>query len=112
MGTGVPVSARVVEIANAYSEKHGDVVEQAGMVENAIAQSESFAGKDGRVSAAVIEAIRNRRCGCMIAARGIWAGAEVSASGGVGFVDGEVLPAELRSPLPGRTKASVPTWVG
>ena len=35
-----------------------DVVEQALMVENAIVQSESFAGKDGRISAAVIKAIQ------------------------------------------------------
>jgi len=48
----------LLSIANAYKEKHGDVVEQAQMVENAIAQSESFAGKDGRISAAVIKAIQ------------------------------------------------------
>jgi uncharacterized protein YyaL (SSP411 family) len=48
----------LLSIANAYKEKHGDVVEQAAMVETAIAQSESFAGKDGRVSAALITAIQ------------------------------------------------------
>jgi uncharacterized protein YyaL (SSP411 family) len=48
----------LLSIANAYAEKHGDVIEQAKMVESAIAQSESFAGKDGRVSAAVIAAIQ------------------------------------------------------
>ena len=47
----------LLSIANAYAEKHGDVVEQAKMVESAIAQSESFAGRSGRVSAAVIAAI-------------------------------------------------------
>ena len=51
-GYGRPSFRRVLlSIANAYEEKHGDVVEQARMVENTIAQSESFAGKDGRVSA-------------------------------------------------------------
>ena len=58
-GYGRPSFRRVLlSIANAYKEKNGDVVEQAQMVENAIAQSESFAGKDGRVSAAVIKAIK------------------------------------------------------
>ena len=57
-GYGRPSFRRVLlSIANAYKEKNGDVVEQAQMVENAIAQSESFAGKDGLVSAAVIKAI-------------------------------------------------------
>jgi uncharacterized protein len=58
-GYGRPSFRRVLlSIANAYKEKNGDVVEQAKMVESTIAQSESFAGKDGRVSAAVIAAIR------------------------------------------------------
>jgi uncharacterized protein len=58
-GYGRPSFRRVLlSIANAYKEKRGDVVEQAGMVENAIAQSESFAGKDGRVSAKIIDAIQ------------------------------------------------------
>jgi hypothetical protein len=58
-GYGRPSFRRVLlSIANAYKEKKGDVVEQAQMVENAIAQSESFAGKDGRVTAAVIDAIQ------------------------------------------------------
>jgi uncharacterized protein YyaL (SSP411 family) len=57
-GYGRPSFRRVLlSIANAYKEKNGDVVEQAKMVESAIAQSESFAGKDGRVSASVIKAI-------------------------------------------------------
>src|SRR5512140_1225222 len=47
----------LLSIANAYKEKHGDVVEQAKMVESAIAQSESFAGRSGRVSPAMISAI-------------------------------------------------------
>jgi uncharacterized protein YyaL (SSP411 family) len=58
-GYGRPSFRRVLlSIANAYKEKHGDVVEQAGMVESAIAQSESFAGRDGRVSMAIIDAIQ------------------------------------------------------
>jgi len=58
-GYGRPSFRRVLlSIASAYAEKHGDVIEQAKMVESAIAQSESFAGKDGRVTAAVIAAIQ------------------------------------------------------
>src|ERR1700680_164732 len=57
-GYGRPSFRRVLlSIANAYAEKHGDVVEQAKMVESAIAQSETFAGRSGRVSATVIAAI-------------------------------------------------------
>src|SRR6267143_913488 len=57
-GYGRPSFRRVLlSIANAYKEKHGDVVEQAKMVESAIAQSESFAGRSGRVSVGVIDAI-------------------------------------------------------
>jgi len=55
---GRPSFRRVLlSIANAYKEKHGDVVEQAATVENAIAQSESFAGRGGRVSRNVIATI-------------------------------------------------------
>jgi uncharacterized protein YyaL (SSP411 family) len=58
-GYGRPSFRRVLlSIANAYKEKNGDVVEQAKMVESAIAQSESYSGKDGRVSASVITAIQ------------------------------------------------------
>jgi len=57
-GYGRPSFRRVLlSIANAYKEKHGDVVEQAAMVETAIAQSESFAGRSGRVSQRAITAI-------------------------------------------------------
>ncbi len=57
-GYGRPSFKRVLtSIANAYKEKHGDVVEQAKMVESAIAQAESFAGRGGRVSAGIIDAI-------------------------------------------------------
>src|SRR6266536_2215333 len=58
-GYGRPSFRRVLlSIANAYAEKHGDVVEQAKMLESAIVQSESFAGRSGRVSAKVIAAIQ------------------------------------------------------
>jgi uncharacterized protein YyaL (SSP411 family) len=58
-GYGRPSFRRVLlSIANAYKEKNSDVVEQAKMVESAIAQSESFAGRSGRVSASMIDAIQ------------------------------------------------------
>jgi uncharacterized protein len=58
-GYGRPSFRRVLlSIANAYKEKHGDVVEQAQMVENSIAQSESFTGRGGQVSRSVIDAIQ------------------------------------------------------
>jgi hypothetical protein len=58
-GYGRPSFKRVlVSIANAYKEKNGDVVEQAKMVESAMAQAESFAGRGGRVSAGIIAAIQ------------------------------------------------------
>jgi uncharacterized protein YyaL (SSP411 family) len=57
-GYGRPSFRRVLlSIANAYKEKHGDVLEQARMVETAIAQAESFAGQSGRVSASFIDAV-------------------------------------------------------
>src|SRR6202044_243288 len=46
-----------LSIANAYHEKNGDVIEQAKMVESAISQAESFSGKGGDFSPAVIDAI-------------------------------------------------------
>jgi uncharacterized protein len=58
-GYGRPSFRRVLlSIANAYKENHGDVVEQAKMVESAIAQSESFPGRGGQVSGSVVEAIK------------------------------------------------------
>ncbi|HUO17790.1 MAG TPA: thioredoxin domain-containing protein [Verrucomicrobiae bacterium] len=55
---GRPSFRRVLlSIAAAYKDKHGDVVEQAKMVESAIAQSESFAGRSGHVSRSIIDAI-------------------------------------------------------
>jgi len=56
---GRPSFRRVLlSIANAYNEKNADVNEQAKMVENAIAQAESFAGRDGQVSDKIITAIQ------------------------------------------------------
>jgi uncharacterized protein YyaL (SSP411 family) len=56
---GRPSFRRVLlSIANAYKEKHGDVVEQAALVENAIVQGESFHGRSGRVSPGIIDAIQ------------------------------------------------------
>src|ERR1700729_2371106 len=47
-GYGRPSFRRVLlSIANAFAEKHGDVVEQAKMVESALAQTESFARRGG-----------------------------------------------------------------
>lgn len=57
-GYGRPSFRRVLlSIANAYKEKHGDVVEQAAMVESAIAQSESFGGHSEQISAGSVSAI-------------------------------------------------------
>jgi uncharacterized protein len=58
-GYGRPSFRRVLlSIANAYKEKNGDVVEQAQMVESAIAQSESFQGRGGNVSTRAVTAIQ------------------------------------------------------
>jgi hypothetical protein len=55
---GRPSFKRVLlSIANAYQEKNDDVMEQAKMVEGAISHAESFAGKSGEFSPAVIDAI-------------------------------------------------------
>src|SRR5580692_1386921 len=55
---GRPSFKRVLlSISNAYHEKNGDVIEQAKMVEGAISHAESFAGKSGDFSPAVIGAI-------------------------------------------------------
>jgi uncharacterized protein len=63
-GYGRPSFKRVLtSIANAYREKNDDVVEQAKMVESAIAQAESFAGRGGRVSASTIAAIQKSAFG-------------------------------------------------
>ena len=55
---GRPSFKRVLlSIAQAYRDKHGEVLEQAQMVESAIARAESFSGGSGKVSATVIDAI-------------------------------------------------------
>src|SRR5713101_2330065 len=55
---GRPSFKRVLlSIAQAYREKHGEVLEQAQMVESAISRAESFSGGSGKVSATVIDAI-------------------------------------------------------
>src|SRR5450432_1153221 len=57
-GYGRPSFRRVLtSIADAYREKNGDVMEQANLVTNAIAQAESFPGGRGDVSPKIIEAI-------------------------------------------------------
>jgi uncharacterized protein len=70
-GYGRPSFKRVLaSIASAYKEKHGDVVEQAKMVESAIAQAESFSGRSGRVSANIIAAIQKSAFGMFDAQHG------------------------------------------
>jgi len=55
---GRPSFKRVlISIADAYREKHGDVLQQADMVASAISEAESFGEGSGKVSAAVIDAI-------------------------------------------------------
>jgi uncharacterized protein len=55
---GRPSFKRVlIAISDAYREKHSDVVEQAKMVEGALAHAESFAGKSAEFRPNVIKAI-------------------------------------------------------
>jgi uncharacterized protein YyaL (SSP411 family) len=55
---GRPSFKRVLlSIAQAYRDKHGEVLEQAQMVESAISRTESFSAGGGKVSATVIDAI-------------------------------------------------------
>jgi uncharacterized protein len=55
---GRPSFKRVLlSIAAAYRDKHGDVMEQAQMVESAVSRAESFPAGSGKISAAVIDAI-------------------------------------------------------
>jgi uncharacterized protein len=55
---GRPSFRRVLlAISDAFRDKNGDVLEQAQMVEGAIAHAESFAGKSGDFSTRVIEEI-------------------------------------------------------
>src|SRR5713101_3287808 len=55
---GRPSFKRVLlAISDAYHEKNGEVAEQATMVESAISQAESFAGRSAEFSPSVIDAI-------------------------------------------------------
>jgi uncharacterized protein YyaL (SSP411 family) len=55
---GRPSFKRVLlSIAQAYRDKHGEVLEQAQMVESAISRAESSSGGSGKVSTKVIDAI-------------------------------------------------------
>src|ERR1700722_10303734 len=55
---GRPSFKRVLlSIAEAYREKHSDVMDQARMVESAISRAESFSARGAGVSATVIDAI-------------------------------------------------------
>jgi uncharacterized protein len=70
-GYGRPSFKRVLtSIASAYKEKYVDVMEQAKMVESAIAQGESFAGRGGRVSAGLVAAIEKSALGMFDAVHG------------------------------------------
>jgi uncharacterized protein YyaL (SSP411 family) len=68
---GRPSFKRVLmAIANAYREKHADVTEQSQLVEQAIAKAESFAGRSGRFSPRVIDAIVKSALGMFDAKNG------------------------------------------
>src|SRR5712671_7603124 len=55
---GRPSFKRVLlSIAQAYRDKHGEVLEQAQMVESAISRAESVSAGSGKVSATVIDTI-------------------------------------------------------
>jgi uncharacterized protein len=57
-GYGRPGFKRVLlSIARAYRDKHGEVLEQAQLIESAISRTETFSGGGGQVSATVIDAI-------------------------------------------------------
>src|SRR6201997_2913216 len=68
---GRPSFKRVLlAISDAFHEKNGEVMDQAKMVEGAIAQSESFAGRSGTFSPAVIDAIVKSIVGMFDASNG------------------------------------------
>jgi uncharacterized protein YyaL (SSP411 family) len=68
---GRPSFKRVLlSISNAYHEKNDDVMEQAKMVEGAISHAESFTGKGGEFSPAVIDAIVKSALGMFDAQNG------------------------------------------
>ena len=68
---GRPGFKRVLTaISDAYHQKNADVMEQAKMLETAIAQADSAAGTDGRFSQAVIDAIVKSSLGMFDAKNG------------------------------------------
>ena len=68
---GRPSFKRVLtSIANAYREKIADVSEQAKMVEQAISRGESFAGREGRFSPSIVDAIVQSALGMFDAKNG------------------------------------------
>jgi uncharacterized protein YyaL (SSP411 family) len=68
---GRPSFKRVLlSIADAYREKHGDVMEQAKMVEAAISHAESLTGKQGEFSPRLIDAIVESAVGMFDAENG------------------------------------------
>jgi uncharacterized protein YyaL (SSP411 family) len=57
-GYGRPSFRRVLlAISDAYREKHGEVIEQAKLVESAISNAESFAGRGAQFSPKVIDSL-------------------------------------------------------
>ena len=70
-GYGRPSFKRVLlSISDAYHQKNLEVVDQAKMVESAIAQAESFAGRSASFSPAVIDAILKSALGMFDAKNG------------------------------------------
>jgi len=70
-GYGRPSFKRVLtSIASAYREKHGDVVDQAKMVEGAIAHAESYAGRSGTFSPKIVDGIIKSALGMFDARNG------------------------------------------
>ena len=68
---GRPSFKRVLlAISDAFREKHSDVMEQAKLVEGAISHAESFAGKSGTFSPAIIEAVVKSAIGMFDASNG------------------------------------------
>jgi hypothetical protein len=68
---GRPSFKRVlISISNAYHDKNAEVVDQAKMVEGAISQTESFAGRSATFSPAVIDAIVKSALGMFDAKNG------------------------------------------
>ena len=70
-GYGRPSFKRVLlAISDAYREKHGEVVEQAKLVESAISNAESFAGRGAQFSPKVIDSLVESALGMFDAVNG------------------------------------------